>query len=110
METSFGAKVEARRSQRFAVEQVVAVRSLDGRFEDLRGTSHDVSAGGLFFFSEVALPLGAPVEVFLMMPDSGTLFYDTFPLRGYGAVARVVRDDGRFGVAVAFEKIEVVVD
>ena len=110
METSAAEKVEARRSHRFAVEQVVALRSLDGLFDDTCGTSRDVSACGLFFYADDELPVGAAVELFMMMPDTGTLLHDIFPLRAYGAVVRTERHETRFGIAVAFEKVEVLAE
>lgn len=101
---------EARRAPRFALEQVVAVKSLDGRFDDSSGVCRNVSACGIFFHIDDALPVGASIEVVMMMPQKDPLADTIFPLRCYGAIVRVVRDGGRFGVAVAFEKVDVIAE
>jgi PilZ domain len=101
---------EARRAPRFAFEQVVSVKSLEGRFEDACGVSRDVSACGIFFHVDDSLPVGAGVELVMMMPQKDPLSDSIFPLRCYGAVVRVVEDEGRFGVGVAFEKVDVIAE
>jgi len=110
MELIAADKREARRAPRFALEQVVAVKSLDGRFEDSSGLSRDVSACGVFFYADNCLPVGAMVELFMMMPETGALAHESFPLRCYGAVVRVTKENGRCGIAVAFEKVDVIAE
>lgn len=110
MSTAGGKKPDARRAPRFLLEQVVAVRSIDGCFEDLSGVSHDVSAAGMFFYVDESLPVGGGVELFMMMPQRDPFAETVFPLRCFGAVVRVVRHHRRYGVAVAFEKIDVIAE
>jgi hypothetical protein len=110
MNTLAAEKPEARRAPRFALEQIVAVKSLDGRFEDASGVSRDVSACGVFFYADNCLPIGATVELFMMMPHTGALAHDSFPLRCYGAVVRVTKENGRCGIAVAFDKVDVIAE
>jgi hypothetical protein len=110
MEASSAGRPEARRAPRFALEQIIAVKSLDGRFEDASGVSRDVSACGVFFYADKCLPIGAAVELFMMMPDIGVLAHEPFPLRCYGAVVRVTRENGQCGIAVAFEKVDVIAE
>jgi len=100
----------SRRAPRFPFEQVVSVRSLDGRFDDASGLSRDVSACGIFFYVDEFLPVGAMVEVLTMMPQDDIFVRQVFPLRCYGVVVRVTHEMGRCGVAIAFEKIEVVAE
>lgn len=110
MSTAGGKKPDARRSPRFLLEQVVAVSSIDGRFPDLSGVSRDVSAAGIFFYVDESLPVGGGVELFMMMPQKDPFAEALFPLRCFGAVVRVVRHHNRYGVAVAFEKIDVIAE
>jgi PilZ domain-containing protein len=110
MTDSAAEKPEARRAPRFVLEQVVAVKSLDGQFDDASGTSRDVSACGVFFYADKCLPVGATVEVFMMMPQTSTLNHGIFPLRCYGAVVRVAPESGRCGIAVAFERVDVIAE
>jgi PilZ domain-containing protein len=110
MSTAGGKKPDARRSPRFLLEQVVAVSSIDGRFPDLSGVSRDVSAAGIFFYVDESLPVGGGVELFMMMPQKDPFAEALFPLRCFGAVVRVVRHNSRYGVAVAFEKIDVIAE
>lgn len=110
METSATAKADSRRAPRFCLEQVVSIRSLDGSFEDASGISRDVSACGVFVYMDEALPVGASVELLMMMPTIRSLSESIFPLRCLGAVVRVVREHGRYGVGVRFEKIDVIAE
>jgi PilZ domain len=110
MDTSATGRPEARRAPRFALEQVVAIRSLDGRFQDASGVSHNVSACGIFFYVDECLPVGATVELVMMMPQESPLSDAIFPLRCLGSIVRVVNDDGRCGVGVSFDRIEVIAE
>jgi PilZ domain len=110
MDTPATAKADTRRAPRFALEQVVSIRSLEGRFEDASGISRDVSACGVFVYVDEALPVGASVELLMMMPTIHSLSESIFPLRCLGAVVRVAPQQGRYGVAVQFEKIDVIAE
>ena len=110
METSATGRPDARRAPRFATEQVVAIRSVDGRFDDASGVSRDVSACGVFVYVDEALPVGASVELLMMMPPKQSLSETIFPLRCLGAVVRVVEHDGRYGMGIEFEKVDVIAE
>jgi len=99
-----------RRAQRFPVEQVVAVKSTDGQFPDTAGVSQNVSASGIFFYADSELPVGAPLELFLMMPPQSGFVFPTFPLRCVGSVVRTTKGGERYGIGVQFEKIEVMAE
>jgi hypothetical protein len=110
METSATVKPESRRAPRFALEQVVSIRSLEGMFEDVSGISRDVSACGVFVCVDEALPVGSSVELLMMMPTIRSLSESIFPLRCLGNVVRVAPQHGRYGVAVQFAKVDVIAE
>jgi hypothetical protein len=110
METSATGRPEARRAPRFALEQVVAIRNLDGDFDDASGVSRDVSACGVFVYVDQQFPVGTTVELLMMMPAKQSLSETIFPLRCLGNVVRVVEHDGRYGIGIAFDKVDVIAE
>ena len=70
------------------------------QLETKRGITRDVSASGMFYKTEHALPLGAPVRVVLRLEQG----LPKPPLRVVceGRVVRVESCEGKAGVAVTF--------
>jgi PilZ domain len=85
-----------RRWRRYNMQRPVWVTA-EAR-EELPGTTRDVSAGGMFFFSRVEIPKDTNVDV--RFP----------PLLCSGRVVRLESQGGTglFGIAVAFEQVHVV--
>jgi hypothetical protein len=108
MSTGVSGRPENRRARRFHVEQVVAIKSLEGRFDDTAGMSRDVSACGVFAYTDDPLPVGALVEIVMMLPDDSILAPVSYPLRGFGTVVRLEARRGRYGVAVALDRVNLV--
>ncbi len=99
---------ERRRLQRVQVKGHVKGRWINGGAHEIDGTSKDVSAEGIFFFSESEIAEGAKVELVLDLP-SEHVFKGAVTLRCIGRVIRTEEDDrGQYGVAVVFENVEIV--
>jgi hypothetical protein len=82
-------QVERRAGQRFSFLLPVSVRDvLTGA--EAHGFTQDISSRGVFFFTEMALNEGAPIELTLNMPSEITLGA-TMRVRCRGRVLRVVR-------------------
>jgi hypothetical protein len=96
---------QRRRNARFPVQQklVAATNSTQ-----LVGTCRDVNAEGVFFFTSTAIEEGSRVDLRLNLPP-GTIFSDEVSLRASGNAIRVEDHtaDGGFGVAVAFDQVEI---
>lgn len=100
-----GDDAERRKTKRFPVRRKLAARIAEG--EELVGSTRDVNAQGVFFFTAAPVPEGSHVDVVLNLPP-GSIFSDLVFLRASGTAVRVEHsDDGRLGVAVVFEEVEV---
>ncbi len=97
-------RVERRAGQRFEVHLPLAVR-FEGR--TVPGFTQDVSARGVFFYSEANLPEGAVVELTFTMPSEITLG-ESMSVRCLGHVLRVTPPQGgqRNGIAVRLDSYE----
>jgi hypothetical protein len=114
-------QVERRAGQRFSFLLPVFVRDvLTGA--EAPGFTQDISSRGVFFFTEIALHEGAPIELTLNMPSEITLGA-TMRVRCRGRVLRVVRPsikgfpaqaqspaETKIGVAVRLEGYEYLPD
>jgi len=78
--------LERRGAQRFEVSLPLAVR-FEGR--TVHGFAQDLSARGMFFYAETALPEGAVVEITFTMPSEVTLA-ESMPVRCRGRVLRAL--------------------
>jgi hypothetical protein len=101
--------VERRGAQRFEVGLPLAIR-----FEErtLHGFAQDLSARGMFFYAETALPEGAVVEITFTMPSEVTLG-ESMPVRCRGRVLRTLaaqaghsQDNQCSGIAVQLDSYE----
>jgi len=97
-------RVERRAAQRFQLHVPVAVR-FAGRV--VPGFTQDLSARGMFFYSEADLQDGAVVELTFTMPSEITLG-ESMPVRCRGHVLRssLPREGQRKGFAVRLESYE----
>lgn len=97
-------RMERRAAQRFELHLPLAVR-FEGR--TAAGFTQDVSARGIFFYSEANLPEGAIVELTFTMPSEITL-QDSMPVRCCGRVLRIAPPQGgqRSGFAVRLDSYE----
>lgn len=97
-------RLERRAAQRFEVHLPVAVH-FNG--ETLPGFTQNLSARGIFLYTEADLPQGAAVELTFMMPSEITLG-ESMPVRGRGRVLRslVTKGSRRNGIAVQLDSYE----
>lgn len=97
-------RVERRAGQRFELHLPLAIR-----FEErtIPGFVQNLSARGVFFYTEAHLPEGATVELTFTMPSQITLG-ENMPVRCRGRVLRASSQSGgqRSGVAVQFTSYE----
>jgi hypothetical protein len=96
--------LERRAAQRFEVHLPVSVH-FDGA--TIPGFTQNLSARGIFLYTEPDIPEGAGVELTFMMPSEITLG-ESIPVRGRGRVLRNVPTKGsrRNGIAVQLEAYE----
>lgn len=99
---------ERRRLQRTSLQGRVTGHYGNDAIHKVTGTSKDVSAEGMFVFFGADVPVKSRVELLLELPTVD-VFKNKLGLRCVGRVVRVegVMPDGTFGVAVAFENIEI---
>ncbi len=98
---------ERRRVQRVQLKGQVRCRWTNGGVHEADGTSKDVSAEGLFFFSATEVAEGTRVEVLLDLP-SEHVFKGAISLRCVGRVVRTQEEHGQYGLAVVFDDVEIV--
>jgi len=96
--------LERRAAQRFEVHLPVWVQ-FDGA--TVPGFTQDLSARGIFLYTEADLPQGAAVELTFTMPSEITLG-ESMPVRARGRVLRSVATRGseRNGTAVLLQSYE----
>jgi hypothetical protein len=99
-------RVERRGAQRFDFQLPVSIRLLDHPQEG-GGFTQDVSARGVFFYTEFPVAEGDRIELTMMMPSEITLT-ETMRVRCRGRVVRKIQLSGgtQFGVAVLLEGYE----
>ena len=96
--------IERRAAQRFEFHLPVSIRVMGSGTEG-HGFTRDLSARGAFFYTEIELAEGSPVELTVMMPSEITLA-ENMRVRCVGKVTRVTRAESQLGVAVHIEKYE----
>jgi PilZ domain len=99
-------RFERRPAQRFEVQLPVSVRH-PGSHQEFCGYIQNLSARGVFFYSESPVAEGDQLELMLQMPSEVTLA-EPMPVRCQAKVMRVVPPAGgtTFGVAVQLERYE----
>ncbi|HTR65366.1 MAG TPA: PilZ domain-containing protein [Terriglobales bacterium] len=99
-------RVERRAAQRFDFQLPLSLRWSNGEREGC-GFTQDLSARGVFFYTDSPLSPGDPVEVVLVMPSEITLTENT-RVRCHGRVVRVAdpKVGSKSGVAVQIESYE----
>ena len=97
-------RVERRAAQRFQMNLPMSVCFGE---QTAPGFTQDLSARGVFFYSEAALPVGADVELTFTMPSEITLG-DNMPVRCRGRVVRAAPAQGgqHNGIAVQLDSYE----
>ena len=97
-------RLERRAAQRFEVHLPVSVH-FNG--QTVPGFTQNLSARGIFLYTEADLPQGAAVELTFMMPSEITLG-QSMPVRGCGRVLRSLETKGsrRNGIAVQLQSYE----
>ncbi|HEY1271956.1 MAG TPA: PilZ domain-containing protein [Terriglobales bacterium] len=100
------AQQERRAAQRFSVHIPVSIRLPESAAEE-SGFTEDVSARGVFLFTEKAVAEGTVLELTLIMPSEITLA-ESMRVRCRGKVLRVRSKPGetKFGVAMRLESYE----
>jgi PilZ domain len=97
-------RLERRAAQRFEVHLPVSVH-FDGA--TIPGFTQNLSARGIFLYTEAGVPEGAAVELTFIMPSEITLG-ESMPVRARGRVLRslVTQGSRRNGIAVQLESYE----
>src|SRR5437868_13992795 len=85
--TTTPVRLERRAAQRFDLSLPISIRRDAGEKEE-QGFTQDLSARGVYFFTDVCLEQGAEVEITLVMPAEITLS-ENMPIRCHGKVLRV---------------------
>ena len=100
--------VEKRTGKRLPMHLLVSGRCPDGStFEEI-GETRDVSAGGVYFYTESRVAEGSPIDLLLPLPPQLADRREVWVLCK-GEVARVEPiPDGRNGVGVLIESYEMV--
>jgi PilZ domain len=103
-------QVERRAAQRFDYQLPLAIRRADGGKEEF-GFTQNLSARGIFFYTDCPLQPGAKVDITLMMPAEITLS-ENMRVRCQGKVLRANPQASgcKTGVAVLFEHYEYLPD
>jgi len=96
-------QTERRRSKRFPLESSVTVRTQDdGRH---KGTTRDISTGGVFFYCDAQIAQDSPIQVVMILPPEVTGGEAQWACC-HGRVVRVEEPTGgRRGVAVKIERV-----
>src|SRR5262245_4161095 len=93
---------DLRRSARVLLMQPVSLRVTNNGNKAIHATTRDLSASGVFLYSDKEIAAGSPVEIDLVWPEE---FCSSEPieLRGWGRVVRVEPGSfpGTYGVGVA---------
>lgn len=98
-------RLERRAEQRFDVHLPVTVSLPQGSSKG-QGFTQDLSARGVFLYTDIPLSEGDAVELTLVMPSEITLG-ENMPVRCRGRVMRIAQMSGaRTGVAVHLEGYE----
>jgi PilZ domain-containing protein len=85
--TTTPVRVERRAAQRFDISLPVSIRAAHGEKEE-HGFTQDLSARGVYFYTDVCLEGGSEVEITLVMPAEITLS-ESMPICCHGKVLRV---------------------
>lgn len=103
-------RLERRGGQRFGFQMPIGISRAGSGIEG-SGFTHDLSARGASFYSDVTLALGDAVELTLVMPSEITLA-ESMRVRCRGKVVRVFPSvvAGKFGVAVQLHGYEFLPD
>ncbi len=103
-------RLERRAGQRFGFQMPIGISRAGSGIEG-SGFTHDLSARGASFYSDVTLALGDAVELTLVMPSEITLA-ESMRVRCRGKVVRVFSSvvPGKFGVAVQLHGYEFLPD
>jgi c-di-GMP-binding flagellar brake protein YcgR len=103
-------RVERRGAQRFNFQLPVSIRPAQSDHEQ-PGLTQDLTAQGVFFYTDSALQPGTQVEIALVMPAEITLS-ENMQVRCSGKVVRVHKPDAgsKIGVAVQFDHYEYLQD
>ena len=97
-------ETERRRSKRFPMELPVRVMPQDG--VEQKCATRDISAGGVFFYCDLRIVQGSPIELVMMLPPEVTGGEKQW-VCCHGRVARVEEGsaDGQRGVAVKVARL-----
>ena len=97
-------ETERRHSKRFPMVLPVTVKPQDGG--EQKCATRDISAGGVFFYCDLRIVQGSPIELVMMLPSEVTGGEKQW-VYCHGRVARVVEDstNKQRGVAVKVERL-----
>ena len=90
-----------RKAERFSIRQSVTVKYTTTGHYEFTGISRDVSASGMFLYTDSNIEDGAQVEVMLTLPSKTS---KQIIVQVRGTVVRVERGSPT-GIAIEFEKL-----
>jgi PilZ domain-containing protein len=98
-------ETERRRSKRFQMELPVTVKAQDGT--ERKCVTKDLSAGGVFFYSDLEIAQDSPIQLVMILPPEIT-GEERQRVCCHGRVVRAVGDSagGQRGVGVKVERLE----
>lgn len=100
---SSGQKTDFRNAVRFPLHLSVALRTSTSEYE---AETRDISAGGILFYTETAIPIGSPVEFTIRMPGEVLGSSQDVLVRCEGRVVRCSAEGTGNNVAVAIDEYE----
>jgi hypothetical protein len=98
------AVAERRATRRFALQLAIALERGNGD-APLHYETRDLSAGGISFYSQAAIPKHSEIHFTMTVPPEITLT-ECMNVRCNGRIVRVVRDNGGLCIAAAINRYE----
>jgi len=99
---------EKRIARRFPIELAVSEKSDDGGMFQAFGQTRDLSAGGVFFYTDEEITVGSRFELILPLPPQLADAREVWVLCQAEVVRSEVGPDGRRGVGALIQKYEIV--
>ncbi len=102
------AQEEKRRSRRLRMQVPAKVRVTNGSVNEFETKTRDVSANGIYLYTDSTLHEGSEIEIVAMLPPEITNADEAAWVCCHARVVRVESVDGGNGIAAVIERFGVV--